>query len=177
MVEELVHLKKSWGWVFVAGIALIILGVAAISLPFLATLAFEVLAGAIILLGGITQVIASLFCRKWKGFFLHLLIGLLYAGFGLLLLTYPLEGAVMLTLILAILILLGGIAKTLFAFQIRPLPSWGWILFSGIVSLALGILIWSQMPFGALWILGLFIGIDLLFSGLGLTFLALAWRR
>lgn len=166
-----------WKWLLGLGILLIIVGIAAIGLPFAATLAVELLIGWILVIGGILQIIHSFWARKLGGIFLGLLAGILYLGVGLLMLLYPLQGVITLTLLLAILFLIEGICRIIASFQLRPMRNWGWILVSGIAALIIAFLIWAGWPASAVWAIGLLVGINLIFSGWSMIMLALALRE
>jgi uncharacterized membrane protein HdeD (DUF308 family) len=99
------------------------------------------------------------------------LIGLLYLAGGAVLWLNPLGGAVTLTVILAVVLVVDGVFRSILAFQVRPRTGWTWLLFGGIVSIILGIMIWRQLPSSALSILGLLLGINLIFSGLSFLML------
>ncbi len=163
-----------WGWVLFLGILLIAVGIAAIILPFAATLAIEILLGWILVIGGILRIIHSFWTRRVGGFFLSLLAGILYLGVGILLLLYPLQGILTLTLLLAILFLIEGICRTISSFQVRPTRNWGWVLVSGIAALVIAFLIWIEWPVSATWAIGLLVGINLIFSGWGMIMLSSA---
>jgi uncharacterized membrane protein HdeD (DUF308 family) len=109
--------------------------------------------------------------RSWSGFLFDLLTGLLYLAAGIVLWLNPVGGAVTLTAILAVVLALDGVFRSILAFQVRPRTGWVWLLLGGIVSIILGLMIWRQLPSSALWILGLFLGLNLILSGL--TFLRL----
>ncbi len=169
-------LQKHSGWFAVLGICLIILGVLAIALPTVASLGVTLVLGWLLLIGGVLQFIHAFTAREWGGFFFEVLTALLYGFVGVVLLSNPLVGMFTLTIVLVAFLAIEGIFKTIMAFQIRPSANWGWLLFSGIVSLILAGLIWSRLPGDALWVLGLLIGINMIFSGWSLTMLALASR-
>jgi uncharacterized membrane protein HdeD (DUF308 family) len=114
--------------------------------------------------------------KEWRGFLLELLSAVLYLGVGLMLLVDPLKGALALTLILAVFLLVEGIFKIITAFRVRDHRGWGWLLASGIVSVVLGVMIWAQWPASGLWVIGLLVGIQLLFTGWSLVMLALVAR-
>jgi uncharacterized membrane protein HdeD (DUF308 family) len=105
-----------------------------------------------------------------------LLAGVLYGLVGLILLAFPLRGVLTLTLLLAILFMVAGSFKIALALYINPLPSWGWLLFSGVISAFLGILIWTGLPGTAKWAIGLLVGIELLFNGWSMTMFAFSIR-
>ena len=175
---ELSAFNKNWGWFLVWGLILIGLGVAAISATTLSTIISIVILGALFFASGLIIIIdAFTFWRvKMRGFWWHLIIGLLYAFAGLVLLKSPLLGSISLTLVLGICFIFAGIVRIIYANMLK-LPNWGWRLFNGILTLLLGVLIVAQWPASGLYIIGLFIGIDLVFSGWAYVMTALAARE
>lgn len=153
------------GWFFGLGVALIILGVAAISLPMFVALTIDVIVGAILAIGGIAHIGHALMSRKWKGFLLGLLVGVLYLVAGVVMLANPLQGVLTLTLLLVAFFIVDGIFKIGLALKLRPIYGWFWPLTNGILSLILAGLIWSNWPSSAAWAIGLLVGIDIIFSG------------
>jgi uncharacterized membrane protein HdeD (DUF308 family) len=173
-------LSRNWGWLLALGILLIILGLVAIAAPVYATFAVQALLGWILIIGGIAQGIHAFMAQGWGGFLFELLSALLYLAVGALLLVNPVEGALALTIVLAAFLVVEGIFKIVMAWRVRRHPRWGWLLASGILSLILGALIWAEWPSSALWVIGLLVGIQLLFTGWALIMLALAaraWRQ
>jgi uncharacterized membrane protein HdeD (DUF308 family) len=169
------EVRRSWGWFLALGIVLILLGMMALSLAVLATLVSVVVFGWFLLLGGVLSVIHAFMRRRWGGFFLELFAGILYVVFGLMVVGNPAEGAVVLTLLIAVFLMLGGIFRIVTALTVR-FHHWVWVLLNGVISLLLGVMIWSQWPLSGLWVIGLFIGIDMVFYGLSLVMLALTVR-
>jgi len=168
---------KIWHWLLGTGIFTIVLGIAAILLPFVATLTIEALLAVIFIMAGITNILHAFQSRQSKGLGLRLLAGFLYGLIGIILLTFPLQGALTLTLLLAILFMIAGAFKIALALYLKPIPSWGWLMFSGVVSALLGIFIWMGLPDTARWAIGLLVGIELLFSGWAMTMFALSIRE
>jgi uncharacterized membrane protein HdeD (DUF308 family) len=169
-------LSRNWGWLLAVGILMIILGVVAIGAPVVATIAVQFMLGWLLVISGIAEGIHAFMVQGWRGFLFELLSALLYLGVGILLLVNPLEGALALTIVLAVFLLVEGIFKIIMALRVREHRGWGWLLASGIVSLILGALIWAQWPASGLWVIGLLVGIQLLFTGWALVMLALAAR-
>jgi uncharacterized membrane protein HdeD (DUF308 family) len=173
-------LSRNWGWLLALAILMIILGLMAVAAPVYATFALQVLLGWILIIGGIAQGIHAFMAKGWGGFFFELLSALLYLAVGVLLLVNPVEGALALTIVLAAFLIVEGIFKIVMAWRVRGHPRWGWLLASGILSLILGALIWAEWPSSALWVIGLLVGVHLLFTGWALLMLALAaraWRQ
>jgi uncharacterized membrane protein HdeD (DUF308 family) len=157
------------------GIALILLGAVAVASSFVATIAAVMVFGILLLLGAIFQVVTAFWGRRWRGFFLHLLAGVLYLIAGLFMIDNPLAAALSLTLLVAACLLVGGILRIVISL-VERFEGWGWSLLSGAISLLLGVAIWRQWPLDGLWVIGLFVGIEMMFSGLAWLMLGLAVR-
>jgi uncharacterized membrane protein HdeD (DUF308 family) len=169
-------LSRNWGWLLAFGILMIILGVIAIGAPVVATIAVQIMLGWLLVIGGIAEGIHAFMAQGWRGFLLELLSAILYLVVGVLLLVNPLGGALALTVLLAAFLIVEGIFKVVMAMRVRDHRGWGWLLASGILSLILGVLIWAQWPASGLWVIGLLVGIQLLFTGWALVMLAIAAR-
>ena len=169
-------LQRGWGWFVGLGAVLVVLGIVVIASPIVATMAIELLVGWILVIGGVLQIVQALRARGWRGFLLHLVGGILYLLVGVLLLYDPLGGALALTLVLTAFLVVQGIVQIVIAVQIRPTRNWGWLLASGVITLLLGLLIWSGWPSSALWVIGLLVGIHLVVTGASLIMLGLAAR-
>jgi uncharacterized membrane protein HdeD (DUF308 family) len=169
-------LQKGWGWLLGLGVLLSALGLLLIAAPALGTLAIDLLVGWFLIIGGIAQLIHAFMEKAWRGFLLEAFSGVLYLVVGILLVFYPLAGAQALTLFLAAFLTIEGIVRIAMALRVRPAQGWGWLLAGGIVTVVLGILIWMQWPASALWVIGLLVGINLLFTGWSLTMMAIALR-
>lgn len=115
--------------------------------------------------------------RFWIGGAAAIFIGLLSIAAGLFLLLFPLEGVVALTLVLIALFLAAGVVKCAYAWKLRDGKGWGWMLAAGLASLTFGVLIWTGLPGSAFWVLGLLVGIDLMFYGASLLALVITARR
>jgi uncharacterized membrane protein HdeD (DUF308 family) len=139
-------------------------GALAIAAAFITTLTSVAVFGILLLGGGVIQLGNAFLARTWKGFFIHLFAGLLYLVVGGLMVEHPIEAAEGLTLMLAAVFLIGGATRVIFAL-IHSFAGRGWVLVNGFISVLLGISIWRQWPESSLWVIGLFIGIDLVFNG------------
>ncbi len=169
------EIHDSWGWFIALGIALVILGAACILSSVTATLVTVLAFGWLLILGGLFALIQAFRTRTWSGFFLFLLSALLRGFTGYLLIRYPLAGEMSLTLILASFFMVGGTFRAIGAGALQ-FPQWGWAVLSGIISVALGIMLIMQMPVSSLWFIGLAIGIDFIFDGASFIALGLALR-
>ncbi len=168
--------QKNWGWFLALGMLLIIAGTMAIIYDVAATLLSVLFFGWLLIITGGIEAVQSFWQPKWGGFFLHLMGGILAAVVGYHLVTSPAAGALVLTMVMAIYFLVIGLFRMITALAMR-FPNWGWVLLSGGVTFIMGVLIKSQWPTSGLWIIGLFIGIDMLFSGWSYVMLALAARK
>jgi uncharacterized membrane protein HdeD (DUF308 family) len=168
-------LREIWAFLVGMGIALMALGAVAIGSSFIAAMATVLVFGILLLLGALFQVVTALWGRSWRGLFLHLLGGVLYLIVGVFMIDHPLESAVAMTLLVAIGLLANGILRIVVS-VLERFDGWGWMLFSGVISALLGTAIWRQWPLSGLSFIGLFVGIEMLFSGLSWVMLGLAVR-
>jgi uncharacterized membrane protein HdeD (DUF308 family) len=160
----LAELNRKWGWYFALGVFLIVLGAIASGLAVATTIFSIVALGWLLLFAGAGLIVLSFLTGKWSGFLLSLATGALSAIAGLTMLSYPLAGAVTITLMIATILIAAGIYRTIASIAMR-FPNWGWSLFSGLVSVALGALLLRGLQTASLWFLGLYIGIDLIIHG------------
>lgn len=168
-------LSGNWFWFVLLGVALIVLGVVALGSTLVASLATAVAIGVLLLAGGTVEMIGAFWCRGWSGFFAHLLSGILSLVVGALFLRAPVNALVVLTLLLACLLLVGGIFKIVAAL-VHRFSGWGLVLVAGVIDVILGAMIWQDWPAAALWVIGLFVGISLVFRGANWLSLGLALR-
>jgi uncharacterized membrane protein HdeD (DUF308 family) len=173
---SLAEFQKNRGWFMGLGILLIIVGTLAIIYDVAATLISVLFFGWLLVIVGAIEAMQSFWQPRWGGFFLHLIAGILAVVVGFNLVTSPTAGALVLTLVMAVYFIVIGIIRTVTALAMR-FPSWGWVLVSGIISFIMGVLIKQQWPYSGLWIIGLFIGIDMIFSGWSYLMLSLAARK
>lgn len=176
--RDLPAFGNNWWLFFLLGIVLLVLGFGAMSAATFTTLLTVVILGFIILISGIVIAIDTLIFwrRKWSGFFMHLLLSILYIAAGVILIKNPLEGSVSLTFILGIFYLIMGVFRV-GTFTALRAPRWGWGWLNGFISMILGILILVNWPASSLYLLGIFVGIDLVFCGWTYIMLAFAGRR
>ena len=170
------ELRRNWGWILALGIALVILGMIAIGDVVFFTVVSVIFLGWVLLIGGVVEAVQAFRHRKGGSFFLHLLSAVLAVVVGFMLLENPQAGALVLTLMLAVYFIAGGLFRIFGALTMR-LPSWGWMVFNGVVTLLLGVLVLAHWPVSGVWVIGLFIGIDLIITGWSRVMLALAVRK
>lgn len=170
------ELKHNWGWFLALGAFLIVLGLVAISFSVLTTLASVVLFGWLLVVSGVVQAIHVFWReRKWSGFFLDLFAGVLSFVVGFMLLANPLAGAKTLTLLIAMFLFIGGIERIVVSVM-GHFHHRGWLLLNGVIDIVLGVMIWREWPYSGLWVIGLFVGIDMLLSGWSLLMQGIAAR-
>ena len=172
-------LHEHWKLYLAEGIALVVLGVIAILIPPIATLAVTIVLGWLFLVSGVIGLFTTFWMRQAPGFWWSLISAVLAVVVGGLLLTRPVSGALSLTIVVVVFFVIEGVASIMFALDHRRELSgrWGWMLMSGIIDLALATLVFTGLPSTAAWAIGLLVGINLLFSGWSYVFLALAGRR
>jgi len=169
---------RHWVLFLSEGIALVILGLLAIMAPAIAAVAATVFFGWILLISGVVGLLATLRARQVAGFGWSLLSALVAIVAGGLLLGWPVQGTLSLTAVLIAFLLVEGTVTILYALEHRGALSgrWGWMLASGIIDVGLGMLLVAGLPGTALWALGLLVGINLIFGGWALIFMALHAR-
>ena len=173
--HELHPLRNQWWYFLLLGIALVILGALCIIDPLVPTLASVFVLGFILMAAGITQIVSSFWAGKWSGMLMHMLIGVLYVVVGYMIVDAPVINMVLITKFIAIFLIVSGAFRMISALIVR-FPDWGWALLNGGVTLLLGIIINRQLPEAALWVIGLFVGIEMLFNGWAWVMLALDLR-
>jgi len=162
------QVRKSWGWFLVFGILLIILGVTCVAKAQTAT-TFSILAlGWVLAISGVLWLVNSFYAFSWHGFFLYLLNAIIRGVTGYLLIRHPDAGAQGVTMLLAALFIVGGLFRGVGASVIQ-FPRWGWTVFSGLVSVVLGVYLLVSWPAATTYFIGLAIGIDLIFDGSALV--------
>jgi uncharacterized membrane protein HdeD (DUF308 family) len=176
-IKDRQYLREKWGWFFFLGTLLTILGVAAMATPFVASIAVALFVGILLLVSGVMQMIHAFSFRKVGDFIGEMALSIIGILVGLYMVFNPLLGVSALTLVLGIYLIVEGISKTYIAFRWRPIEGWQWSLFSGIVAIILGILIFLRWPLTAFWLIGVLLGINFIFMGTSFVMLGLTLRR
>jgi uncharacterized membrane protein HdeD (DUF308 family) len=174
--EDLKKLKGAWLWFLMLGGALIVLGMVALFYSTLFTIVSVEVFGFFLIIGAVFYIGGSFFTGSWGGFFLTLLMGVLQLVVGLICVRHPAEAAIVYTLLIAAFFMVGGLFRIAGSLA-RRFRGRGWVLANGIVTLVLGLMIWEQMPFSGLWVIGTFLGIDLIFNGWSYFALGLSVRQ
>jgi uncharacterized membrane protein HdeD (DUF308 family) len=172
-------IRAHWTLFLIEGILLVILGIAAIILPEVATLAFTLIIGWLFLISGGVGLVTTFWMRNAPGFWWALLSAVVAIAAGVVLLLWPINGVISLTLLLIAFFVIEGIATIMYAIEHKNQLSgrWGWMLASGIVDLILAGIIFAGLPGTAAWALGLLVGINMLFGGTAMIGMALAARE
>ncbi|QRG08749.1 HdeD family acid-resistance protein [Xanthobacter dioxanivorans] len=176
VADQLHAIRANWGWFVVLGIAFILLGFVALAHVLIFNIAAVIYVGAFVLVAGVVQVIHAFRVQSWGRFFYWLLAGLLYIVAGGLIMYNPLLGAGVLTLMIGVALAVEGIFRIFAGLGSRPGKGWGWIVVSGIVTLLLGLIIIARWPVNSVYILGLFLGVDLVVNGVGTLLFGLTLR-
>lgn len=176
--QELQALREHWRWFLALGIAMVVFGTIAIGSACIATVTVAVtwMFGFFMLASGIAVVVSSFSAGRWSGMLIHLLMGILYTIVGFMIIDQPLDSAIQLTFIIAVFLIVSGAIRIVFALSER-FTGWGWVLLNGAVTLLAGLLIYKQWPISGLWVIGLFVGIDLILNGWAWIMLSLATRK
>jgi uncharacterized membrane protein HdeD (DUF308 family) len=167
-------LGHRWGWLLVLGIVQIIAGWIAIAVPVVASFAAVAIFGALLIVTAIFQLIHAFKARSWPRSAWYGLGGVFYAIAGVLVAMYPISGALALAVMIAILFIADGALRVAFAMAVRPLAGWGWLIAGGLGSIVVGVILLMGWPATALWVTGLMLGINLVFTGSMHVALALA---
>ena len=175
--EAFDDVRSRWGWFVALGALMIAAGVIALSSLFLATVASVLVVGIMMIVSGVFEVIHGIQMKRWSRFFLWIAIGALYMIGGLFAVTNPLLASAVLTLMLGGFLIAAGIVRIFLAMQMRAGSPWGWIAFSGAVTLLLGAVIVIGWPISSLYALGIFLGVDLIFAGVSWLSAGLVFRR
>jgi uncharacterized membrane protein HdeD (DUF308 family) len=172
-------LHAHWKLFLIEGLILLALGSAAIIVPPIASIAVSIFLGWVFLIGGVVGLIATFAGRQAPGFWWSLISAVLAVAAGVILIGWPVSGALSLTFVLTAFLIADGILTILFAIEHRRQLSqrWGWLLANGVIDLLLAGIIIVMLPGSALWVLGLIVGIDLVFGGWSLIVMAMAARK
>lgn len=166
-------IKRNTGFTIFAGILTLVAGFLAMGAPFIAGLSVAVMVGVMLVFGGLTQIV---FAFRTKAGFLAIVVGILAVLAGGYMVMNPGIALASLTMVLAMFLIFSGIMEIILAFQAKPAEGWGWALFSAIMTLILGIMIWRQFPLSGTFAIGILVGLKLVFSGMTLMTLGFAAR-
>ncbi|MCC5015549.1 MULTISPECIES: HdeD family acid-resistance protein [Legionella] len=171
------NLSRNWGWLLALGILFVILGCIGLGMVVGLTLASMIFLGALLIVAGVTQIIDVFKCKHWKGVVWHALIAVLYLIGGCLIIYDPILASTLITAMLASVLIIIGISRIFMALMLKGSAGWGWLLLAGLIAIALGVMILAHWPISGLWVIGLFIAIEMIVDGWTYIFLALSIKR
>jgi len=170
-------LHAKWGWIVALGVVYLIAGFVALGSVMMATVASVIVVGAMMIVAGAVEIIGAFQMKSWGKFLIWALLGMLYVIAGLLTFENPLFAAVLLTLFLGASLIASGAVRLFLAFSMKRETPWVWVALSAAITLLLGLLIVARWPVNSVYILGLFLGIDLIMAGTGWISLGFALKR
>jgi uncharacterized membrane protein HdeD (DUF308 family) len=170
-------IKRASGWSIALGLLMIVLGIIAMLAPWEFGIVIALIIGWMAIFNGVAQIIYGIRTHSGGRTVLEVILGLIYIIAGIYLLMHPVGGLLVITIFLASFLIVYGIFALVLAFQMRPLPGWGWVLFDAIITILLGILIWAHWPMNSEWVVGTLFGISILVSGVTRLMMSLAIRR
>ena len=170
-------LKENWGWMLALGIVMVLLGTVGLGMTFWLNVISVMYIGVLLLFGAGVQFVQAFRGEGWRGRLWHILIAVVYLVGGAIALYNPVKVGITLTLLIAwTLIFIGGL-RLVVAIQMRGTSGWVWVLLGGIASIVLGIMIMNQWPESGLWVIGLFVAIEMIFAGWSQIMIALAAKN
>jgi uncharacterized membrane protein HdeD (DUF308 family) len=175
--SDIAPLRAKSGWIVALGVVYLVTGFIALGSVVLATFASVVVVGVMMIIAGVAEVFSAFQIKSWGKFLFWVLLGVLYIVAGFVTFENPLLAAAVLTLILGASLVASGIMRIILAFSMKRETPWVWVVLSGVITLLLGLLILAHWPVSSLYILGLFLGIDLIMAGVGWIALGFGLRR
>jgi uncharacterized membrane protein HdeD (DUF308 family) len=175
--EGIRALRPRWGWILALGVISVIAGVIALASDVFATATAVYIIGFMMLFTGAAEIVAAFNAKDWSHRILWLLLGALYVFACIICLQNPFAAATILTLLLGFALVIGGLVRIFLATRMRQGTPWGWVVFSGLISVLLGAIIVAHWPVSSFFVLGIFLGVDLIFIGSGWIAVAMALKR
>ena len=178
MIDPLVgQLNRGWGWLLGFGILSVILGFIGLGMVVGLTLVSMIFFAVLLVIAGISHIIDAFKYREWKGIIWQALIAILYIAAGCIVFYDPFLASTLITALLASVLIVIGIARIIMAIELRDFIGWGWLFLAGITAFILGVLILAQWPISGLWVIGMFIAIELIVNGWTYIFIALTLKQ
>ena len=176
--DNLRALRARWGWIVALGVIFMLAGVIALGSVVVATASAVLIVGIMMIMAGVAEIFAAFRVKDWGKAIFWGLLGVLYVAAGIIAINNPFAAATILTLFLGIFLVAGGIVRMFLAWHMREAGKpWGWIVVSGIISVLLGAMIIAKWPYSSFYVLGIFLGIDLIFIGSSWLTIGLALKR
>src|SRR5271154_7206482 len=163
--SDLAPLRAKSGWIVALGVVYLLAGFIALGSVVVATVASVFIVGVMMVIAGVTEVFSAFQIKSWGKFLLWILLGVLYIVAGFVTFENPLLAAALLTLMLGVALVASGIMRIILAFGMKQETPWTWVALSGAITLLLGVMILAHWPISSLFVLGLFLGIDLVVAG------------
>jgi len=173
----LAHLRAKWGWIVALGVIYLIAGVFAFGSVFFATVVSVLFVGAMMIVAGVAEIINAFQFKTWGKFLFWLLLGALYVVAGFITFENPLLAAATLTLFLGIALVVSGIVRIFLAFGMNSAAPWGMVAISGLITLLLGAMILARWPVSSLYVLGIFLSVDLICAGVSWISMGMALKQ
>src|SRR5437868_3760666 len=174
--SEMAPLRAKWGWIVALGVVYILAGFVALGSVMVATAASVLVVGLMMIVAGVAEIVNAFQIKSWGKFLIWAVLGVLYIVAGFVTFENPLLAAVLLTLMLGASLVASGIMRIFLAFSMKRETPWIWVALSGVITLLLGLLILARWPINSVYILGLFLGIDLIMAGSGWIGIGLGFR-
>jgi len=171
------ELKKNWAWMLSLGIVMVMLGVIGLGMTVLFNEIVVMYFGFLLLFGSGVQLMQAFRAEAWKGRVWHVLIALVYIVGGIIAVTEPVIAGMTLALLIAWTLIVIGVLRLFMALQMRGANGWLWTLLGGVLSVVLGVMIINEWPQSGLWVIGLFVAIEILFAGWSQIMIALAAKN
>ena len=159
------RVTSKWGWFVALGLILIVGGFLALGDVVAFTLVSTIFIGAMMLVGGIFQIVHAFMTKEWRAFAFGLILGVLYVIGGFLIMDEPVQGSLIITLFLLAAILVGGIIRIVISLQHRDMAGWWLMLLGGVLSVIVAVLLYATLPWSGLWILGTLIAVEMIIQG------------
>ena len=170
-------LKANARWAMISGIVMLVAGMLAITSPLVAGISITIMVGAILAVSGISQCFLAFKAGAFGRGLVLFIVGVLMTIAGFYMMSQPVAGLATLTIVLMSYLLVTGVLEIIVAFQLKPADGWGLELFTGIVTLLLGIMLWRQFPFSGAWAIGILFGIKLIISGWTFIFIGRSVKK
>jgi uncharacterized membrane protein HdeD (DUF308 family) len=174
---DMTPLRAKWGWIVALGVVYVFAGFVALGSIVMATVASVLVVGVMMIIAGAAELINAFQIKSWGKFLIWALLGVLYIVAGFVTFENPLLAAMLLTLMLGAALVASGVVRLFLAFDMKRETPWIWVALSGAITLLLGLLILARWPINSIYILGLFLGIDLVMAGAGWIGLGLGLHR
>jgi uncharacterized membrane protein HdeD (DUF308 family) len=165
--SEMAPLRAKWGWIVALGVVYLIAGFVALGSVVMATVASVLVVGVMMVVAGVAEVINAFQIKGWGKFLIWAVLGVLYIVAGFITFENPKFAAVLLTLLLGASLVASGIMRIVLAFNMKRESPWVWVALSAVITLLLGLLILARWPVNSVYILGVFLGVDLIMAGVG----------